>query len=57
MTQNTELGATRARQGGRGRHVAIILGTSLVLLAVGWFAVGTYGESIDSQPTQLQTTQ
>lgn len=53
----TELGTDRARQGGRGRHVAIILGTSLVLLAAGWFAVERYGESIDAQPTQMQTSQ
>ena len=53
----TELGASRARQGGRGRHVAVILGVSLVLLAGGWFAAETYGESIDAKPTQMQTSQ
>ena len=53
----TQVGTDRAPQGNRGRHVAIILGSSLVLLAGGWFAVETYGESIDAQPTQMQTSQ
>ena len=53
----TQVGTDRARQGNRGRHVAIILGCSLVLLAGGWFAVETYGESLDAQPTQMQTSQ
>lgn len=51
----TSLNPAQARQGSRGRHVLIILGASLVLLAAGWFAVETFGESIDAQPTQLQT--
>ena len=57
MPNRTELGPDRARQGGRGRHVALILGASLLLLAGGWFAAETYGESIDAQPTQMQTSQ
>jgi hypothetical protein len=52
---NRSMTAARARQGNRGRHVLIILGSSLVLLSVGWYAVETYGEAIDAQPTQLQT--
>ena len=46
----------RARQGRWGRHLLIILVAALLLLAVGWFAVEMYGESIDGQPTQLQTS-
>jgi DNA-binding transcriptional regulator of glucitol operon len=45
----------RARQGRWGRHVLLILIASLILLALGWFAVEMFGESIDAQPTQLQT--
>lgn len=57
MPNRTELNTSRARQGGRGRHVAIILGVSLALLIVGWVAVEQYGEAIDGQPAQLDTSQ
>lgn len=57
MPNRTELNTSQARQGGRGRHVAIILGVSLALLIVGWVAVEQYGEAIDGQPAQLDTSQ
>lgn len=55
MTVN--IGTDNARQGGRGRHVLIILGSSLLLLMVCWYGVETFGEAIDAQPTQTQTSQ
>ncbi|MCO6051611.1 hypothetical protein NGM99_17635 [Mesorhizobium sp. RP14(2022)] len=45
----------RARQGRRGSTVLIILVVALILAAIGWFAVEYYGQSIDNQPTQLDT--
>ena len=47
----------RARQGRRGTHVLIILVVALVLAMVAWFVAEKYGESIDAQPTQQQTSQ
>lgn len=40
------LDAERARQGGRGTPVVLVLIGALVLLAIGWFAVETYGNRI-----------
>lgn len=47
----------RARQGRRGTHVLIILVAALVLAMGAWFVSEKYGESIDGQPTQQQTSQ
>ena len=51
----------RARQGKKGSPVLIVLIAALVLLALGWFAVEMFGESIDTEvdnqpavPTQTE---
>ena len=38
----------RARQGGRGKQVLIVLVSALVLTALVWAGVELYGESIDT---------
>ena len=40
------LDAERARQGGRGTPVFLVLLCALALLAVGWFGVEMYGDFI-----------
>lgn len=47
----------RARQGRRGTQVLIVLVVALVLAMVAWFVAENYGEAIDNQPTQTQTSQ
>lgn len=47
----------RARQGRRGSQVLVVLVVALVLAMVAWFIAEKYGESIDAQPTQQQTSQ
>jgi hypothetical protein len=42
------VGTDKARQGKRGGPVLIVLISALVLLALGWFAVEMFGESIDN---------
>lgn len=40
------LDSERARQGGRGTPVVLVLISALVLLAIGWFGVEMYGNWI-----------
>ena len=44
-----QIAATRARQGRRGRQMAVVLLASLALAALVWFGLGIYGEAIDAQ--------
>ena len=44
---------TRARGGNRGRHVLIILVSSLVLTMGGWYGAESYGAYIGGQPLQM----
>lgn len=46
--------AFRARQGGHGQRILLVLLISLVLACAAWFAVETYGTSIETDRT-LQT--
>lgn len=47
----------RARQGRRGTQVLIVLVAALVLAMIAWYVAENYGEAIDGQPTQQQTSQ
>jgi type II secretory pathway component PulK len=51
------VGEDRARQGRRGTQVLIVLVAALVLAVIAWIIAESYGESIDAQPTQQQTSQ
>lgn len=43
--------AFRARQGGRGQRVLLVLLISLLLVCGAWFAVETYGTSTETDRT------
>lgn len=44
----------KAKQGRSGYRILMILIASLLLLSVGWFAVETYGDAIETPQTQTQ---
>lgn len=49
-----EISENKARQGRWGRRVLIVLILSLILLGIGWAAVGFYGRSIEPGPGEKQ---
>lgn len=44
----------KARQGRRGLQLLLVLAGGLILAALVWFGVETYGESIDTNATADQ---
>ncbi|MHB2267050.1 hypothetical protein [Aliihoeflea sp. PC F10.4] len=52
MDDKVKVNPTEARQGRKGTNVLTILVVALILAAIAWWAVGSFGESIEpEQPT------
>ena len=48
MNEPTQIPASEARQGRRGRHMVMVLFASLALAGLVWIGLAVFGESINS---------